>query len=553
MGGFFVEQNNNFLKKRTIIMGIGITIIFVLLSLRLYYLQFIKSEELSSGALNQRGKEILISPKRGTIYDRNNASLTNNETVPTLIVLKRQLLEDEELYKQIQASTTLSYREFHNRINDNENLLMIPMDKDFTIDDSKNNLFLVDIVNRYTEDNLLSHVIGYINKSDNRGESGIEKVFDEYLNINSLDSFIIEYDKSRSMILDGSYNVNQDTDPNNPSGVKLTIDKEIQELVEEIIDKENLQGSVIVAEVDTSNILAMVSRPNFDQDNIQNYFNDENMALYNKAIQVGYPPGSIFKIVVLLAALENDPSVIEDEYYCNGYEEINGIRINCSGRHGYVSLEEGFAKSCNVVFIQLAQDIGSKKVVEMAKLLGFGDKLNIGLLEETDGNLPQDNELYGAAVGNIAIGQGNIEVTPLQITNMMMTIVNKGINKPISIIEGITNKEGYLLKKYNTAAEKRLISEESSIVALNMLREVVKSGTGRNIELEDIGGSGGKTGSAEGILNQRNIIHGWFTGFFPYRNPKYVITVAIEEADSGSRTAAPIFEKIIKGITEINP
>ena len=86
-----------------------------------------------------------------------------------------------------------------------------------------------------------------------------------------------------------------------------------------------------------------------------------------------------------------------------------------------------------------------------------------------------------------------------------------------------------------------------------MLREVVKSGTGRHIELEDLGGSGGKTGSAEGTLNQRNIIYGWFTGFFPYEKPKYVITVVIEEADSGSRTAAPIFEKIIKKITEINP
>lgn len=548
-----MEQNTNYFKKRTIIMGITITIIFVLLSLRLYYLQFTKSEELSSGALNQRGREIFISPKRGTIYDRNNKSLTNNETVSTLIVLKSQLLQDKELYKQVQDRTILSLREFQKKVNANENLLMIPMDEEFAIEDAKNNLFLLDIINRYTKDNILSHVIGYINKSDNRGKSGVEKVFDEYLNINSLDSFIIEYDKSRSMILDGSYNVNKDADPNNPSGVKLTIDKDIQELVEKIIDEENLQGSVIVAEVDTSNILAMVSRPNFDQDNIQNYFNDENMALYNKAIQVGYPPGSIFKIVVLLTALEVDPDVIRDEYFCNGYEVINGIRINCSGRHGYISLEEGFAKSCNVVFIQLAQDIGSSQVVEMAKQLGFGEKLNIGLLEETAGNLPNDNELHGAAVGNIAIGQGNIEVTPLQITNMMMTIVNKGINKPLGIIEGITNQEGYILKEYNSEAEKRLISEESSIQTLNMLREVVKSGTGRHIELEGLGGSGGKTGSAEGILNQRDIIHGWFTGFFPYKNPKYVITVIIEEADSGSRTAAPIFEKIIKKIAEINP
>lgn len=547
-----MEQNNNYFKKRTILMGIGITVIFLLLSLRLYYLQFVKSEELTSGALNQRGKEIFISSKRGTIYDRDNIPLTNSEKVPTLIVQKQQLLDDRELYKQVQSNTILSLREFYNRVNSNESLLTLPMEKDFVIDDIKNNFFLVDIVNRYTEDNLLSHVIGYINKSDNRGESGIEKVFDEYLDIDSFDSFIIEYDKSRSMILDGFYQVNQEQDPNNPSGVKLTIDKKIQELVEKIIDEENLKGSAIVADINSSNILAMVSRPNFDQNNIQDYFNDENMALYNKAIQVGYPPGSIFKVVVLLTALEVDPTVIKDQYYCNGYEEINGVRINCGGRHGNISLEDGFAKSCNAVFIQLAQDIGAKEVIDMAKRLGFGEKINIGLLEETSGNLPKGDELLGAAVGNIAIGQGNIETTPLQITNMMLTIMNKGINKPLNIIDGITNKEGYVLKKYNTATEKRLLSEESAVKVIKMLREVVKSGTGRHIDLEDLGGSGGKTGSAEGVLNQKLIIHGWFSGYFPYKNPQYVVTVVIEEADSGSRTAAPIFEKIIKGIQEIN-
>ncbi|NLY44730.1 MAG: penicillin-binding protein 2 [Tissierella sp.] len=548
-----MEQNTNFLKKRTVIMGLGITIIFLLLSLRLYYLQFVKSEDLASGALNQRGKEIYISSKRGTIFDRNNNPLTNNEKVPTLIVQKKQLLEDKELYKGIQKNTVLSLREFYNRVNSKESLLTIPMNKDFVIGDTKNNLFLVDIVNRYTEDNLLSHVIGYINKSDNRGESGIEKVFDEYLNIDSLDSFIIEYDKSRSMILDGSYHVNQEQDPNNPSGVKLTIDKDIQVLAEKIIDEQGGKGSIIVADIDTSNILAMVSRPNFNQNNIQDYFNDENMALYNKAIQVGYPPGSIFKIVVLLTALEVDPTVIKDHYFCDGYEEINGVRINCGGRHGTISLKDAFAKSCNVVFIQLAQDLGTTEVINMAKLLGFGDKINIGLLEETAGNLPKGDELLGAAVGNIAIGQGNIEATPLQITNMMLTIMNKGVNKPINIIEGITNQQGDILKEYNTATEKRLISEETAVEVIKMLREVVKSGTGRYIDLEDMGGSGGKTGSAEGVLNQKNIIHGWFSGYYPTRNPKYVGTVVIVEADSGSRTAAPIFEKIIKGIEEIYP
>lgn len=543
-----MEQKNNLYKKRAILFGLGITILFISILGRLFYLQYVKAEELLYGALNQRGQEIFVSPKRGIIFDRNNIPLTNEEKVPTLIVHRKDLLKDQVLYSDIKSFTQLSSRDFNNRIDSQEDLLLFPMKEEFKLDDKRNNLFLIDLVERYNQRNLLSHVIGYINKSDNRGESGIEKVFDEYLNIDVLDSFIIEYDKSRSMILDGTYHVNDNIDPYNPSGVKLTIDKSIQEKVESIIDSYRLNGSIIVADAITSDILAMVSRPNFDQDNIQKYFDHMNMNLYNKAIQVGYPPGSIFKILVLATALEDYPELIKDEYYCKGYEEINGIRINCSGRHGYLSLEDGFAKSCNSVFIQLAQDIGADNIIEMSKRFGFGEKINIGLLEETGGNLPDEDELLGAAVGNIAIGQGQIEVTPLQITNMMTTIVNGGVNKPLNLIEGITNDEGYILKRYNQEEERRIISKETSSQIMNMLRQVVTSGTGRYIELEGLGGCAGKTGSAEGILNQEKIIQGWFTGYYPYKDPNYVITILIEDAVSGSKTAAPLFQEIIEEI-----
>lgn len=543
-----MDDKRTLYNKRTVILGLGITIIFILLLLRLFYLQYVKSDEFLAGALNQRGQEIFMSPERGIIYDRNNIPLTNNKKVPTLIVHRRDLLKNEALYNEIKNYTLLSSREFNNRLDSQERLLLFPMKEEFKLEDKRNNLFLIDIVNRYNDRNLLSHVIGYINKSDNRGESGIEKVFDEYLNIDAMEFFIIEYDKSRNMILDGTYQANENIDPYNPSGVKLTIDKSIQEKVESIIDFYRLNGSIVVADVDSSEILAMVSRPNFDQDNIQRYFDHMNMNLYNKAIQVGYPPGSIFKIVVLLTALEEYPELIEDEYYCDGYEEINGVKIKCSGRHGYLSLEDGFTKSCNSVFIQLAQQVGAEEIIEMAKRLGFGEKINIGLLEETAGNLPKDNELLGAAVGNIAIGQGEIEVTPLQISNMMMTIVNGGVNKPLSLIKGITNHEGFILKEYNQGEERRIISQKASIKVMNMLRQVVVSGTGRYIELEDIGGSAGKTGSAEGIFNQERIVQGWFTGYYPYKNPRYVITIIIEDAESGSKTAAPIFQEIIEEI-----
>lgn len=539
------------IKKRSIFISIFTVIIFISLILRLYYLQIHKSEELTWAAIRQRGKEISLSPKRGVIYDRNLIPLTNNQVISTVIVDKRVIEKDNHLYNEIKNNTFLSLAEFKNMMKSNERLLQIPL-----IEKSKlnnfNNIYLIDIVTRYGKDNILSHVIGYINKSENRGESGIERLYDEFLKNTDKNSFIVEFDKNRSLILDGIYYANQSIEPNSPSAVKLTIDYNIQKIIESILDKEKLNGSIIVAEVETGEILGMASRPNFDQEKIEKYFNSQDMALYNKAVQVGYPPGSIFKIVVLLTALEENPEVLKEAYYCKGYEEVNGLKIKCGKTHGNISLEEGFAKSCNSVFIQIGKELGAEKVINMAKTLGFGAKVNIGLLEEIQGNLPKDKELLGPAIGNISIGQGKIEATPLQITNLMLTIANNGINKPLSIVKGIANKDGMIIKEVIRKEERQIISTESSRVSLNLLREVVNSGTGKYIDLDEIGSCGGKTGSAEAILNRKEAIHGWFSGFYPAYNPKYVITVLVEDAKSGSISATPIFERIIKEINNSN-
>jgi len=200
----------------------------------------------------------------------------------------------------------------------------------------------------------------------------------------------------------------------------------------------------------------------------------------------------------------------------------------------------------------LGQEIGSKKIIDMAKRLGFGNRINIGLLEETSGIIPEGTEIQGPVIRNISIGQGSIEVTPIQITNLMMVIANDGIMKPMSIVEGITAEDGTMIKPYNRPEEKQVISTATSRIIKDFLIDVVENGTARNLDLDDIGGAAGKTGSAQAILNRKETIHGWFTGFYPINEPKYVITVIVEEGLSGAQSAVPIFEKIAKGINRIN-
>ena len=193
-----------------------------------------------------------------------------------------------------------------------------------------------------------------------------------------------------------------------------------------------------------------------------------------------------------------------------------------------------------------------EEIIEMAKRMGLGVKVNIGLLEEVGGSLPEGEELLGPAIGNISIGQGKIEVTPLQITNMLLTIANNGISKDMTIVEGITTKDGRIVKKYNKGEDKRVISKELSKIAKEYLEEVIYSGTAKNIDLNQIGGAAGKTGSAEALLKGKPTIHGWFAGYYPKDDPKYVITVLVEDAELGSKSAVPIFNNICKEIYGLN-
>lgn len=531
---------------------ITILIISGLIS-RLYYFQIYKSEDLKLQALKQRSSEVILSSNRGIIFDRNLKPLTNIKKVKTIVASKKLILSNRDLLEQIIYNTTLNKRQLVEIIEKTDDLVQIPMEQSIDIE-GLSNIFEVDIVNRYSDENILSHVIGYINKAENRGEYGIEKTYDEFLNRSDKSYLFVEYDKKRSMILGSDYFVENRITSEEPAGVQLTIDLNIQESVENILDQSREKGAVVVADVQTGEILALSSRPNFNQDKMEDYFNRDDMVLYNRAIQVSYPPGSIFKIVVLLAALEENIDYINKDFFCKGYEQINNVIVKCNNEngHGHISLKDGFAKSCNSVFIQIGQEIGSKKIIEFAKRIGLQEKINIGLLEEVEGLLPEGEELLGPVIGNIAIGQDKIEATPLQITNILLTIVNNGIRKDMTIVKGITTKDGKMIKEYNKLPDKKVFDEKLSKILKEYLQEVVETGTAKEMDINGYGGAAGKTGSAEATKKGEDVIHGWFAGYYPKDNPKYVITVLVEEAKSGSKSAIPIFEEICKEIYKLN-
>jgi len=520
---------------------------FVILTGRLFWIQIVRGQEYKQDAEKQYIRGIRVAPARGNIFDRNNIQLTNNKTEKALYIFKDVILNDSQTLEQIKKIFNLDDKDIEEIKRSNNRIVEIPLNVEV-----EENIFIRGVVVedrkvRYDGKNLLSHVIGYVRKSENIGEYGIEKEYDNILRKD--EDFGIKY-----ITVDGKQRIIpglNDTEvisekSTSANSVKLTIDIDIQRIVEEVIDNRKINGAVVVTDVATGDILAMASRPNLNQNNISENLNSNNMDFYNKALEVAYPPGSIFKVVVLLAALEDNILSLDDTFICLGYEDLGTFQIKCNNTdgHGEISMYEAFSNSCNSAFIQIGKKLGARKIIDMAKRLGFGEKIQ-NILIESSGNLPENNDLLGPAIGNISIGQSSIEVTPLQVTNMMMIIANEGIRKDISIVDSIVTEEGKLVKKIIREENKRVLPIKLCKQVKRALEGVVDSGTAKNVDLIQIGDAAGKTGTAE---NARKKTHAWFSGYFPREQPKYVITVFVEEGGSGGKIAAPIFEEIAKKI-----
>ncbi|WP_427339155.1 peptidoglycan D,D-transpeptidase FtsI family protein [Caloranaerobacter sp. DY30410] len=545
------------LKRKLILFYCTVLFIFGLIVARLFYIQIIKGEEYKQAAIRQRTIEVQIKPSRGMIFDRNFIPLTNKNKIKTMFIFKN-MCDEKKLSRILETLVDKNSIEKYTILS-NGNVIEIPLNSKVNelkkLKDLKG-IYVEDKIKRYDRKNILSHVIGYINKSENKGKSGIERAFDNILKLDdSYGKVALVVDGKKKLIPGIGVIDTLKKRSEKATSVKLTIDYNIQKVVERVMDSENKNGAVIVADVKSGDILAMVSRPNFDQENVAKYFNSNDMELYNKAIQVSYPPGSLFKIIVLAAALESGKIDLNKKYFCKGYEEVGNIKIAChshkSGGHGELDLEEAFYNSCNSVFIQIGKTVGAKKIIQTAKKFGFGESIDIGLLEEVEGNLPEGDDILGPVIGNISIGQGSIEVTPLQITNMIITIANNGIMKDMSIVDSLVTENGRIIKKIKRDKPKRVLDSYYAKLIQGYMEKVVTMGTAKNISMDEIGGAAGKTGSAQAVYNKKKTIHAWFAGYFPKRNPKYAITVLIENGISGGKTAAPIFEKIAKEIQKI--
>ena len=565
------ESNNNLtenqeaykltiVQKRLKALGILFILFFAVILVRLFWIQVVKSESYLTRASDQRQYEFQSSTARGQIFDRYMIPFTDRE-LKKFIAITEYVTDKNATAEVVARAAGVGKEEVLEMMKDTSKPVELKT-KDFSNKDieaiEKGMVKGVSILEkkiRYSKDSLARHVIGYINESDLNGIMGLEKSMNSILAQDGGERIVAIVDSHKNVIPSLGFRKVETKGENGKLGLKLTLDFHIQKIAESVLKDNNINGSVVVMDIKTGDILAMVSTPDFDQNNVQNSLSGKNNELMNKAISA-YDLGSIFKTVVAAAAIENNIVASDETFLCEGQIEVNNSIVKCATYSSHenrpITLKEAFALSCNTTFVKVGTRVGAEKILVMAKRMGFSEKQCNELLEEDPGYIPTARE---DGIGNISIGQGKIQVTPLQVTTMMAAIANNGILNMPSIIDSEVDSESGMTIQPITKSKPNMILNISTVNVLKeMLHEVTIMGTGKQANLEDFGGSSGKTSSAETGINSGEIVQGWFAGFVPSNKPKYAITVFVYDGKAGGKVAAPLFRDIAYRIfTEYKP
>ncbi len=496
------------------------------------------NENYALASLNERTRRVVLARSRGTVFDTNMQPLTNADSRIYAVI-----------FDSSEAVTAL-YNHFH------------ADEIDGIIKEIRKNGFALRAVSRRLEvegiycfeapvniDNntLAKHIIGYCDESGH-GVSGLERAFDDLL--------FSERETSVTFTLDGHGDVLGGESPildydyiTSNSGVKITIDREIQQIAE----RESLvlgEGAVVVTEVETGKIRAMVSRPDFDIGALGEAVTSENNPLLNRVLST-YNIGSVFKPCVASAGLD---AGLFGGVNCVGFVEVDGLSFSChklSG-HGEVDIRDAIKYSCNSFFYDYAQSIGAERIISVAKKAGFEGKITLADGISTKRGSLGDISLINTsarAVANLSIGQGAMMLSPLVIGNLYSAIAGGGSYRSPTLVEGII-KDGRLVENEPATAEVRIMSEGTARILREYLSGVLEEGgTGTAGKPQKVSAAG-KTGTAQtGIVRDgKKVNNTWFCGFFPLEEPKYAVTVLWENSSKG---CGKVFAGIADGITEL--
>lgn len=516
--------------------------ILTLMVICIFRLHAVATSDKVKANLTSNSYKINISNLRKTVFDTNLNPITNDTYTLMAVVSPTP-----------RAVTAIS------SVISGERL-------DCVLDNLKNNIPALAEVNNFIEcsgikcvkvykhnkSNMAApQLIGYVD-STGHGVSGIEAAYDSILYTDETLTAYIPKDTKGNILSGGEIELSSNNGILN-SGVALTIDLDIQNAVEAALTNIK-SGAAVVSEVSSGKIRAMVSMPQFDVTNVSESLDNEDAPMVNRAISP-YNVGSAFKPCVAAAVLEQN-LYTNYLYNCRGSTAINGHTFNCHNRsgHGSVNLAKALMYSCNTFFYNIVQSVGADSVYNMASGLSFGKSIKIAdNIYTGQGSLTDLQTLRDSptALANLAIGQGELLLSPVSILTLYQSIANNGVYNLPTVVEG-TVENGKITDRYDGGVPTVAMSEQTANTVKKYLKGVIESGTGK-AAMPKLTTAAGKTATAEtGWKKGDKIIqNSWFCGFFPYENPKYVVAVLIEDEILNGTSGAPVFARIADNITSI--
>ena len=506
---------------------------------------FMASDIAASHTMNHN-KKIVIDTLRFPFYDCNSEPLVNNE-----FKFFAAFKPDSEVADKLCGFTDRKELEKIMTAIKNRTPSYCAVDKPV-----QNDEYIVCLKKyvRYSDSQPAVHLLGYIN-GDGAGVSGLEKAFDSFL-VSDTQLYASFPCDASGRVIHGAEIITDSEYLTSKGGVYLTVDKRIQQIVQEELNASTIKkGAVLVCGTKTGEIKAMASVPVFDPYNISDYLDDTSSPLVNRAVS-SYPVGSVFKVSVAAAALES--GVGENfTFDCDGQIEVDGTvyRCNNSTAHGKVDMRSALIHSCNGYFIALAQKIGSRTVLEMAKRLGFGEKIYYAEnIASSSGKLPDLNSLsVSGNLANFAFGQGEFTANTLQIANMFSCIGNGGEYFNPHVVSHVVDKNGKTVYTFKQSAPVKAVDRRCTESIKDMLIDVINDGTAKNAKTEGFV-CAGKTATAQtGIFNpdKTEKLCTWFGGFFPAEEPEYTVVIIKEDGTTGGADCAPVFKSIAQRLFEI--
>ena len=382
----------------------------------------------------------------------------------------------------------------------------------------------------YPYDNLFAHAVGYATN----GRFGVEAAANYYL----INSNARLSDKVASDVAGSKY-------PGD--SVVTTLDVGLQEVAAKSLGV--YKGAIIVSEPSTGRILAMVSKPDFNPNEIDTLWDGliqdkESTVLLNRVTQGLYPPGSTFKIVTALEYIrENPDSYGQYSYQCNGRYSSGQDTINCyhGSVHGHEDFTRSFAKSCNASFANIGMKLDRTRWGQTLDGLLFNQELPVSFAYNKS-KLVVNADTSDSDILQASIGQGTTQITPLHLNMITCAIANGGTVMKPYLVDHVKNNEGTVIKQFSPDSYKELLTQTEAAVLTELMTAVVESGTGTKLAGLTYTAAG-KTGSAE-FNNVKTDSHAWFTGFAPAQEPEVCVTIIIEGAGSGGDYAVPIAKRI---------